>query len=76
MIQVDVSAVIRSIFDYGALLLDIRQMLRRRTLFTVLFRVNRIKKLLYLDPLHNDADRETLSLLYMYSKVKQITSPS
>ena len=145
VIQVGVGDVIRSISDYSTQFLDIRQMLRCRTLFnspktihfisdfqtemaifkipsaqldhfliekleilehlpqfletvealfscnmnindtaemlfvhrnTVLFRINRIKKLLCLDPLHKDADRATLSLLYMYSKVKQITSPS
>ena len=144
-IQVGVGDVVRSISDYSTQFLDIRQMLRCRTLFnspktihfianfqtemaifkipsaqldhfliekleilehlpqfletveallscnmnindtaemlfvhrnTVLFRVNRIKKLLCLDPLHKDADRATLALLYMYSKVKQITAPS
>lgn len=39
---------------------------------TVLFRVNRIKKMLCIDPLHRDNDRALLRLLYLYARLRPI----
>ncbi|QIB26585.1 PucR family transcriptional regulator [Caloranaerobacter azorensis] len=35
---------------------------------TIVFRLNKIKELLNIDPIHNDTDRILLRLLYFYIK--------
>ena len=42
---------------------------------TVIFRINRIKELLGLDPLQKNRDLALLKMLYMYSKLKPLMSP-
>lgn len=42
---------------------------------TVLFRLDQIKRLLGLNPLHNDSDRFTLRLLYSYYKLYHASKP-
>ena len=39
---------------------------------TVIFRINRIKRLLNIDPLHRDSDRALLMLLYLYSRLRPL----
>ena len=43
---------------------------------TVVFRINRIKELLSLDPLQKNSDLAMLTMLYMYAKLKPIMFPS
>jgi len=42
---------------------------------TVLFRLDQIKRLLGLNPLHNDSDRFTLRMLYSYYKLYHASKP-
>lgn len=39
---------------------------------TVIFRINRIKRLLSIDPLHRDSDRALLMLLHLYTQLRPL----
>ena len=39
---------------------------------TVIFRLNRIKRLLSIDPLHRDSDRALLMLVYLYARLRPL----